>query len=292
MPARSERWKKPTSTGLPSAISSQALVFGLLHSSRQDGEINPFGQARVHASHSAPQGSAKALKMKGISGPTLRVLSESNDLSRSLANRLRMAQEETGSILFRVTWSEQVTPLGRLLPSQQASGLRTSGEGSTSVQLRMDLAGWGTAVKGDNYKLRAETQGRLGSQVRLTLAPWPTPLSRDWKGPQGRAYRGKAADLPTIAEKSRKDVQLVGPIERGPKGKGFWEDCEWVVCRPDKPNGKHKRRPIEPGSFPLVDGAATVVGPGLRGYGNALCAPQAEAFVKALKEVLRYDDCR
>ncbi len=29
---------------------------------------------------------------------------------------------------------------------------------------------------------------------------WPTPMSRDWKGPQGRAYKGEAMDLPGIVK--------------------------------------------------------------------------------------------
>lgn len=57
----------------------------------------------------------------------------------------------------------------------------------------------------------------------------------------------------------------------------FWSDAEWVYC--DDPNGP-RWRPIEPGAFPLADGAPSRVGR-LRAYGNALCAPQAEAFVRA-----------
>ncbi len=74
--------------------------------------------------------------------------------------------------------------------------------------------------------------------------------------------------------------QLVGPFTQDPKGCGFWKECEWVACTDDK------RRPIEPWTFPLVDGSAPAVGPRLRGYGNALCAPQAQAFVTAMKEVI------
>jgi len=57
----------------------------------------------------------------------------------------------------------------------------------------------------------------------------------------------------------------------------FWSDAEGVYC--DDPSGP-RWRPIEPGSFPLADGTPSRVGR-LRAYGNALCAPQAEAFVRA-----------
>lgn len=59
---------------------------------------------------------------------------------------------------------------------------------------------------------------------------------------------------------------------------GHWRDADWLLCR----DGKW--RPVEPGTFPLAHGAANRVGR-LRGYGNALVAPQAEGFVRAFMEV-------
>ena len=55
---------------------------------------------------------------------------------------------------------------------------------------------------------------------------------------------------------------------------GFWSDAEWIPCRDGK------ARPVESGTFPLAYGAAARVGR-LRGYGNALVAPQAIEFIKA-----------
>jgi DNA (cytosine-5)-methyltransferase 1 len=55
---------------------------------------------------------------------------------------------------------------------------------------------------------------------------------------------------------------------------GFWRDADWLLCRDDK------WRPVEPGTFPLVDGATARVGR-LRAYGNAIVAPVAETFVRA-----------
>ena len=71
---------------------------------------------------------------------------------------------------------------------------------------------------------------------------------------------------------------------------GFWRDADWLFCR----DGKW--RPVEPGTFPLVDGAAARLGrvePGvarvassnrigrLKGYGNAINAQAAAAFIRA-----------
>ena len=71
---------------------------------------------------------------------------------------------------------------------------------------------------------------------------------------------------------------------------GFWRDADWLFCR----DGKW--RPVEPGTFPLVDGAAARLGrvePGvarvassnrvgrLQGYGYAINAQAAAAFIRA-----------
>ncbi|MDI1301971.1 MAG: DNA cytosine methyltransferase [bacterium] len=55
---------------------------------------------------------------------------------------------------------------------------------------------------------------------------------------------------------------------------GIWRDPDWLFCR----DGKW--RPVEPGTFPLADGApARMVR--LRGYGNAINAEAATTFIRA-----------
>ena len=56
---------------------------------------------------------------------------------------------------------------------------------------------------------------------------------------------------------------------------GYWADPDWLYCRDDT------WRPVESSTFPLADGATNRVGR-LRGYGNAIVAPQAQAFIKAV----------
>lgn len=71
---------------------------------------------------------------------------------------------------------------------------------------------------------------------------------------------------------------------------GFWRDADWLLCR----DGRW--RPIEPGTFQLVDGAAARMGRvqpdvarmasrnrtgRLKGYGNAINAQAAAEFIRA-----------
>ena len=58
---------------------------------------------------------------------------------------------------------------------------------------------------------------------------------------------------------------------------GFWRNADWLACR----DGRW--RPTEPGACPLVDGATARVGR-LRAYGNAIVAPQAQAFIEAVMQ--------
>lgn len=76
---------------------------------------------------------------------------------------------------------------------------------------------------------------------------------------------------------------------------GFWRDADWLLCR----DGKW--RPVEPGTFPLVDGASARLGRvesgvarvassnrvgRLKGYGNAINAQAAAEFIRAYMEGL------
>ena len=56
---------------------------------------------------------------------------------------------------------------------------------------------------------------------------------------------------------------------------GHWKDADWLFCR----DGKW--RPVEPGTSPLAHGSAARVGR-LRGYGNAIVAQAAQAFIESV----------
>jgi DNA (cytosine-5)-methyltransferase 1 len=64
---------------------------------------------------------------------------------------------------------------------------------------------------------------------------------------------------------------LEGPQSARADTDGFWSAADWIPCRDSK------ARPVEPGTFPLVDRAPARVGR-LRAYGNAI-VPQVAAEV-------------
>lgn len=80
-----------------------------------------------------------------------------------------------------------------------------------------------------------------------------------------------------LEELSQQSARQKCPTVERNVAAGYWQSAEWLWCR----DGKY--RPVESGTFPLAHGTPNRVGR-LRGYGNALCAPQAQAFIEAYLE--------
>jgi DNA (cytosine-5)-methyltransferase 1 len=59
---------------------------------------------------------------------------------------------------------------------------------------------------------------------------------------------------------------------------GFWKGAQWIAC------SDGKRRPVEPGTFPLAYGPAARV-LRTRAYGNAIVAEQAAAFISEYRAI-------
>jgi DNA (cytosine-5)-methyltransferase 1 len=75
------------------------------------------------------------------------------------------------------------------------------------------------------------------------------------------------------------DGPAADPAGAGPTH-GVWGDPDWLLSRDGR------RRPVEPGTFPLAHGIPGRMGL-LRGYGNAIVPPLAAEFVTAFLESLR-----
>lgn len=94
----------------------------------------------------------------------------------------------------------------------------------------------------------------------------------------GRGRRGDGDDPRTGGEVQAQGRSAVDGARQGPTN-GVFADARWVYCT----DGYW--RPVGPRALALVDGASGRVGR-LRAYGNGLCAPQAEEFVRAAMEAM------
>lgn len=155
-----------------------------------------------------------------------------------------------------------------------------SGNANTWFDLvQADLEGVGYA-----FGLVPFTSAGVGAPHIRERAYWlgdsnNSRLERHLRNDSAAGWERKAGPTPATGIHSR-------PLEVN----GFWRDADWLFCR----DGQWC--PVEPGTFPLVDGAAARLGrvePGvarvassnrvgrLKGYGNAINAQAAAAFIRA-----------
>jgi len=198
-----------------STISSPELVSGPTLSGAWDGPTtDPSGQEVARASLSARQAKEAGLLTIATSGPPGSGLSASADLAWFLVNRLRPVTASLGSTLFRLTWKERVTPLGRSISALRASGRRTSGSGFSSwptpaaTQLGNTLENY-LAMKANMTSGPRRAVTELG--IAATLASWATPRGEDSEC--AGAHRGVAdglhsqADLAGWASPAARDIK-------------------------------------------------------------------------------------
>ena len=87
----------------------------------------------------------------------------------------------------------------------------------------------------------------------------------------GSQPRATIGEFPQSVGAMQTGHATTGPVN------GRWSDADWLFCR----DGKW--RPVEPGTFPLANGATARVGR-LRAYGNAINAEAAEAVIRSYME--------
>lgn len=90
----------------------------------------------------------------------------------------------------------------------------------------------------------------------------------------GREYGQQQKDSSIVWKGNTRERDSINSDAGASPVNGFWRNADWLFCRDEK------WRPVRPGSFPLVNGAAARVGR-LRAYGNAINAEAAKVFIAA-----------
>jgi len=162
-----------------------------------------------------------------------------------------------------------------------------------------DLEGAGYAVGASD--LCAAGVGAPHIRQRLYFVAYSSKVGRGQGRPHvgGVSERGSARDPRTRSEHTREPFFVGDPSGKGPSlgqrsenGRGAvrhegqavaapsaWGNCEWVDCQDGK------RRPVEPGTFPLAHGVPARVGK-LRAYGNAIVPQVAATFIRSVRWAL------
>ncbi len=225
-----------TLRAIHSAISSRESASGRIPSVAPGGPTTGLsGQVLVPASLSARQAKAAGLLTSGTYGPRGIGSSTSVALTRSLGNRLRARTDSLGSTLYRLTWKDRVTPLGRVICALRASARPISDKGYTS---------WPTPTTRDHKDgpecLNVPINALLGRAAWLVgwatvplyhceqakLCGWNTPRATD--GSNGRPNQAGGA--------LSADVSLAGwpsPTVGKASGSQIGKDASPTGRRPD-----------------------------------------------------------
>jgi hypothetical protein len=192
-----------------SAISSPASASGATPCAWPDGQMTDlFGQALAPASPSALPGKAKGMKTSATYGRHGSGSSASARLQLSLGSKLQEATASRGSMLYALTWKQQITPSRRRICQLQALARPTADPASTSGPTPVKEDARNSARHG--YMMTGNQGTTLLDAARLCA--WPTPKASDARGSAG-ARPGKVWEELTNA------AHLFGPLASGSKAK-------------------------------------------------------------------------
>ena len=222
--------KQATLWDIPSATSSLELESGATPLDSLGGPIaDQSGLEAALAPLSRQQEKAKGLQTLVTSGRIGYGSSASASLQSCLESRLVARLDTAGSTLFKMTWRQRTTPLGRRYLERAASALRTSGKGSTSRESArptpntpsggpnskstkthtggMDLEGAATlcgwnSPRGSDGSNGGPNQANGALSADAAMCGWARPSARDWKDTAGMAETGTNPDG---TERSRLD---------------------------------------------------------------------------------------
>jgi DNA (cytosine-5)-methyltransferase 1 len=142
----------------------------------------------------------------------------------------------------------------------------SAGFGAPNVRQRLFFV-----ADADEARLQGRVIGRDRAGERA-IGPRSVASKLGHANKAGRAPRHALAVAAEPRPEQPTKPSIPGPVN------GFWRVAEWIWCRDEK------WRPVEPGTFPLVTGAPACV-LRLRGYGDAINAEVATAFIRAYLDV-------
>lgn len=166
-----------------------------------------------------------------------------------------------------------------------AVDLCAAGVGAPHIRQRLffGAVALGPTHGGLGHGLGAGLQGWIGMSGRSDQrAAGPSGLAGGLADSDGGLARDGAIQRRRQHRCEPQDGEAGGLVEGAdPAGTGttdgVWRDPDWLLCRDDR------WRPVEPGTFPLADGAPARVGR-LRAYGNAIVAQAAAEVISAFME--------
>jgi len=246
----------PNSPATRNAISSPASVFG---HSRLDAQVGPtidlFGQVPARANLSARQAKDLLLLTSGTYGQRGTTSLPSENLRSFLASKLQAVTATLGSTLFKLTWKQQVTPLGRSFSLLRASvrrtdatgfsswptptsnngtGVGTSGrEGGLNLQSAAQLSGWQTPTcpsrTADGHQAG---NNRYVTSVTDALAPWSTPRANKRGFLDSHGSDERPADIGLMPIGYRARAESGGPLNPEHSRWLMGLPAEWTSCAP------------------------------------------------------------
>lgn len=173
-----------------------------------------FGPEVVPANRIPQRAKEMVIATRETSGRTFIDSSASVALSALLASKLKTRLDTVGSMEYRQTWKEKVTPSGRVYWAHTASARRTSDK---------DCSGWPTPTKSDTTGGKQPegdtriTPSKL-KQIPSVLAGWPSPTAMSFNEshqPGNNRYMNKVAELTGWNRPRATDGTNGGPNQAG-----------------------------------------------------------------------------